>query len=212
MDCGKLTTAMNPNSSMTVSLQTTTNQIAAARSTLILRLAIQKWREKTAQRTDLINRVTALENTRRLRSALRIWTQHLQEKKRADWRLDMRAKLKAVRQRREIRVLKDAWAKWRQSYRSHLAGLDYDDRLVRKMFDRWKTGVLQVDGLYLEADAFKEQRHADVLEKIWDTWKVSSQLRSIERLVVARSRARILRDAVSVWQHRTLVFCFLRRI
>ncbi|KAI0637076.1 hypothetical protein C8Q77DRAFT_1215897 [Trametes polyzona] len=179
---------------------TTGDQIAEARDSLILRRALQHWRKRTAARRELYLRVAALSDRRCLKRALHVWKLKLKEKKQIQWREDMRARMKAVRERDELRLKKDAWAKWRQSYRSHLSDHHFARKLVIRFFNRWKDKVRSLDGLDAAAEHFVYAKEERAVERCWDTWRRATQLRLAEKSLRERMDLRIMANAMDVWK------------
>ena len=191
--------------------QTTHEQIAQARDSLILRLALHRWRQRTAARQDLYVRVCLLSDQRRLKGALELWKTKLKEKKQADWRNAMRARMKAVRARREGKLLKDAWAKWRQSYQSHLSEQHYDGRLVGRCLRRWRARLAGLDELDAAAEHLEYVRLERRGERCWDLWRRALDLRRRERVMAERVDVRVMGQVLDAWRRRlyTAFHCFL---
>lgn len=112
----------------------------------------------------------------------------------------MRMKMKTVRENREGKLRKDAWAKWRQSYRSHLSGQHYTERLVLRFFQRWKAKLLTVDRLEAAGDEFLSRRENAAANRCWDYWRREVELKIAHRSVVERVSLRIMENAISVWK------------
>lgn len=180
-------------------LQTTGEQIAEARDHLIVRRALQNWRKRTAERRELYLRVAALSDRRCLKRALNTWKQRSKEKKQVHWREDMRARMKMVRERDELRLKKDAWAKWRQSHLSHLAEHQFSQKLVKRYFDRWKSRVGRLDQLDAAAEHFVYAKEERAMERSWDIWRRTAELRIAERTMRERVDVRIMAGAMDVW-------------
>ncbi|KAI0361981.1 hypothetical protein OH77DRAFT_1388452 [Trametes cingulata] len=179
---------------------TTGEQIAEARDTLILRRALQHWRKRTAARRELHLRVAALSDRRCLKRAFHIWKLKLKEKKQIHWREDMRARMKAVRERDELRIKKDAWAKWRQSYLSHLSEHHFERMLVRRFFDHWKSRVRKLDELDAAAEHFVYAKEERAVERCWDLWRRATELRMAEKSIQERVDLRIMAAAMDTWK------------
>lgn len=88
----------------------------------------------TAQRRELHQRVATLSDNRCLKGALDLWRVRLKERRQVQWRQDMRTRMKTVRDNHDLKLKKDAWAKWRQSHRSHIAEQHFSE----------KTGVTDI--------------------------------------------------------------------
>ncbi|KAI0374779.1 hypothetical protein BV20DRAFT_1010391 [Pilatotrama ljubarskyi] len=179
---------------------TTGEQIAEARDSLILRRALQHWRKRTAARRELYLRVAALSDRRYMKRALHVWKLKLKEKKQIHWREDMRARMKAVRERDELRLKKDAWAKWRQSYLSHLSEHHFARKLVTRFFNRWKGRLRKLDELDAAAEHFAYAREEHALERCWDLWRSATQLRLAEKSMRERVDLRIMAGAMDTWK------------
>jgi hypothetical protein len=128
--------------------QATTAQIAHARDTFVLRVAIHKWHSALAQRRDATARADALADTHRLNTVLVRWHAHLQERRKAAWRADMRVRMQTVRSLREAALRRDAWVLWRQLYQSRLMQQRFAVRLV----ERWKDRLREMDAMKERAD------------------------------------------------------------
>lgn len=146
--------------------------------------------------------MTALSNRRCLKLACNLWKAKLREKKQANWRDDMRARMKAVRDRNEERVKKDAWAKWRQSYRSHLSEVQFSRRLLLRFFNRWKACLVQLDQLEAAAEHLRRVRMERQIELSWDLWHRAAELRHAERIMRERVDLRIMANVVDAWKRR----------
>ncbi|KAG6911480.1 hypothetical protein DXG01_014554 [Tephrocybe rancida] len=179
---------------------TTDKQIAAARDNLLLRIHLQRWRHINASRCDIHQRITTMSDNRCRRKALSIWRSRLREKEQDKWRQDMRQKMKIIREQREHKLCKDALAKWRQSYRSHISGQHYVERLVYRLYKRWKTRLSTINELELAAgDAFQASQEKIFL-RCWDRWRIATDMRVSERVMAERIGLRLMSDSMSVWQ------------
>ncbi|TFY66150.1 hypothetical protein EVG20_g4945 [Dentipellis fragilis] len=181
---------------------TTGEQIDQARDTLVLRLAIHKWRTRLAQRRDFEQQVGKLADEKVLKTALDAWTAKLKQKKQLQWRNDMRARMKSVREKRESKLRKDAWAKWRQSYQSHLSGQHYTERLVLRSFNQWKQKLVLLDDQERIADEFAASREQQVVGRSWDMWRGAVELKNTEAVVNSRVMLRIARNVLARWKLR----------
>ena len=160
------------------------------------------WRNQTASRLELQSQIATLANTRHLRTAFVGWRSRLKEKRQTDWRNDMRGKMKSVREKREGKLRKDAWAKWRQSYRSHLSGHYYIDHLVLRCFRKWRTRLLSIDHLEVAGDEFLRLKEAKGAERYLIYWRRATELRNTERSVTETISLRILASKMDLWRKR----------
>ncbi|KAJ7470710.1 Sfi1 spindle body protein-domain-containing protein [Mycena latifolia] len=181
---------------------TTNQQIGEARDNLILRLCIQRWRARTADSRELAGRITTLANNQVLRTALRTWRKKTKEREQARWRASMRAKMKLVRDKRELKLMKEALAKWRQSYRSHLADQHYTASLALRYYSRWRKQMAHLDHLDDVADELSRVVDGGVLERCWYRWKHESHLRLASRIVMENIGQRVKTEVMDVWRRQ----------
>ncbi|OBZ75311.1 hypothetical protein A0H81_04427 [Grifola frondosa] len=181
---------------------TTHEQIAEARDHLILRLALRRWHNLTISRREIYQRVSALSNRRCLKVALNLWEDKLKEKRQAQWRDNMRSRMREVREKRELKLKKDAWAKWRQSYRSHLSEQHYSERLVLRFLKRWQAKVHRLDELDAAAEHFMYAKEEAQIEQCWNMWQHAMDMRRAEKEMKARVALRVMAEAMVVWKKR----------
>ncbi|TFY83893.1 hypothetical protein EWM64_g113 [Hericium alpestre] len=186
-------------------ITTTSEQIAQARDTLILRLAIHRWRVRLAQCRDFEQQVQTLADQKLLKSALTTWKAKLKVKQQEKWRTDMRLKMKTVREKRESKLRKDAWAKWRQSYRSHLSGQHYSERLVMRAFGKWKEKLVAIDRLDAVADEFVAKREGRAIGRAWDMWRGAMELKNLEAVVSSRVSTRLAKEVLDGHRDRAIL-------
>ena len=122
----------------------------------------------------------------------------------------MRAKMKTVREKRELKIQKDAWAKWRQSFRSHLSELQYNERIILRFFLRWKSSLSKLDGLEAAADRFYCRAECSAVVQTWKRWKRALAVRDAERAIAAKVGLRVKREVIQVWKKYTYVYSFTK--
>ncbi len=137
------------------------------------------------------------------------WQVHLQERRKAAWRADMRVRMQTVRSLRDGALRRDAWARWRQLYQSRLMQQRFAVRLVGRCFERWKDKVQEKDVTKERADQLVLAREGRIVVRCWDSWVRAVELRSAERDVAERVRARVVGDFMVFWQRRMCVWSFL---
>lgn len=180
--------------------QTTNRQIGEARDNLLLRISLQRWRDHTASHLNLHRRITNLSDNRRLRKALHVWKSRLKEKEQNKWRHEMRLKMKIIKEKREAKLRKDAWTKWRQSHRSHFARQHYAERLVLQFYSRWKQRLSGVIEREATADYVFESAERKALERCWVRWRNASDVRNSERIMTERIELRLMGTVLDVWR------------
>ncbi|KAI0721662.1 hypothetical protein C8T65DRAFT_800148 [Cerioporus squamosus] len=184
-------------------IMTTGEQIAEARDSLILRRALHRWRQRTASRRELLLRVASLCNRRLLKRFFHVWKLKHKEKKQIQWREDMRARMKTVRERDELRVKRELWAKWRQAYFSHVSEQQFSRKIIARFFNRWKGKLRQLDELDAAADHFVCVREEKVLDRYWELWRQAVELRRAEKTLKERVELRIMANAMDCWRRHS---------
>lgn len=187
-------------------MQTTSQQVAEARDNVILGSALRRWRNATASRTERQNHAVTSANTRFLRAVLTLWKAKLKEKRQIAWRNDMRAKMKTIREKRELKIQKDAWAKWRQSFRSHLSELQHHERVLLRFFVRWKSSLSKLESLETAADQFYRRTTCSAVLQAWKRWKRALAVSDAEKAVTAKTSLRINRRVMQVWKNYACVY------
>ena len=142
----------------------------------------------------------ALTNARCLRAALTLWKAKLKEKRQVAWRHDMRARMKTIRGTRDLKIQKDAWAKWRQSFRSHLSELQYSERIVLRFFLRWKSSLSKLDYLDTAAEQFYHRTACSAVVQTWKRWKRAFAISDAEKVVTAKIGLRVRRGVMQKWK------------
>ncbi|THU99321.1 hypothetical protein K435DRAFT_751904 [Dendrothele bispora CBS 962.96] len=177
-------------------------QLDQARDETTLKYALQTWRRRTAEKTALYERVEDVANNRFLLKFYKKWKLRIKEKHAAQWRHDMRVKIHAVRKSRNEKLRKDAWAKWRQSYQSHLADQRYAEQLVVRLFRFWQGRIVQLKELKLVAEEASQTRIGTVAVDCWERWRLLADLRKREKVVAGRVDLRIMGETLTVFKKR----------
>jgi protein SFI1 len=173
-----------------------------ARDCHILRLALHTWRTLLASRLELRQRVSHFSDERRLKVAFNIWVHKLHDKRRISQQHAMRAKMKIIREKRESKLRKDAWAKWRQSYQSHLSRQHYAERLILRLYQRWKHRLYSLDHMDTAADIHLSGIERKNLEKTWSYWRRELEIKMMERTISESVCVKVMKEAMKVWMRR----------
>ncbi|KAH9180760.1 hypothetical protein EDB89DRAFT_2122162 [Lactarius sanguifluus] len=160
---------------------TTEVQIAHARDTFVLRVAIHKWRAALQHQRERAARADALANAYCQKATL--------ERQKAAWRADMRTRMQTVRSLRDAALRRDAWAHWRRLYQSRVLQQRVEVRLVERCLVRWKGKLRETEG--------------KVVDRCWDSWRRAAELKGAERVITERVGARIVKESVVSWRQRT---------
>ncbi|KAK0197165.1 hypothetical protein F5146DRAFT_1099463 [Armillaria mellea] len=181
-------------------IMTTNDQIQDARDNLVMRRTLQVWTRRLAAYGRTCQTANAMADERQMKKAFSHWRRSLVGKQNENWRNSMRSKMKIVRTKREQRVRKDAWAKWRQSYRSHLSDQHYNERLSLRIFKRWKAKLSAVDSLEDIADEIRHARAEHAVERCWAHWRQTIQLRAAENVIAEQIGQRVKRQVMITWR------------
>ncbi|KIK59731.1 hypothetical protein GYMLUDRAFT_74171 [Collybiopsis luxurians FD-317 M1] len=188
-------------------IATTNEQIDTARDNLLLRKFFQRWYQPTASRRALCARVDAFANRRCQQIFFSIWKQRLKrqvkEKLQIKWRQDMRMRIQLVRQKRDKRVLQQAWDNLRQSHRLTVADQYYDGQLLVRFFQHWKTILGKAYGKEAIADEMFRNRMENAVETYWDHWRSSAEIARIGKVITERVGLRVLGETLDIWYKRT---------
>jgi len=170
---------------------------------------MQKWQAKVQQRREYHQQIYAMFESRRLKWAMDMWKMKLHAKRQIQWRDSMRSRMKVVRLNREKKLKKDAWAKWRQLYRSRLSAQHHSKQLLARYFSRWKRRLAGVDAVEDAGETLARVFDNQRLSKLWHIWRRASALRATENLLVERVDLRVMNDAMAVWKKRMWVLSVL---
>ncbi|KAG6332366.1 hypothetical protein ID866_6722 [Astraeus odoratus] len=181
---------------------TTNQQVEEARDNVVLGSALHRWRNRAALLLEREGHATRVADVRRLRVAMAVWTAKLKERRHLMWRNEMRSKMKITRQKREYKIQRDAWAKWRQAYCSRLAEMQFRERSIMWLFFRWKMKVAKLERLEVTAVEFSQRPSCSVIAGAWKQWRRAVSIRHAEHTVMANVGLRVKREVMDVWMKR----------
>lgn len=169
---------------------------------MLLRLFIQRWQSKLASRRRFQNQQIVEFSKCYLKTAFGVWQVKLKQKQQLVWRSEMRKKMKFIKNKMELKVKKDAWAKWRQLQLSHRADKHYQLCLLVCLFARWKTKLRQNSEMADVANNYASHLDLKVADKCWDYWRRAAVSRHHELVVIQRVDWRIMVNAFDQWKQR----------
>ena len=169
---------------------------------MLLRLFMQRWQSKLASRRQLQNQQIIEFSKRHLKAAFRVWQTRLKQKQQLVWRSEMRQKMKFIKNKLELKIKKDAWAKWRQLQLSHRADKQYQLCLLLRLYARWKAKLRQVSEMTDIANEYATHVDLKVADRCWDYWKRAAVSRHRELVVIQRVDCRIMVNAFDQWKQR----------
>ncbi|KAG1754575.1 hypothetical protein EDB19DRAFT_664351 [Suillus lakei] len=184
-------------------LATTNEQVVQARDNVILGSSLRSWRNATASRLETHARAASIADARCLRFVLDVWGAKHKQKKQLQWRHDMRAKMKTVRERHETKLVKYAWVKWQQSHRSYLNELQCNERIIARYFLRWKNSLLKLDHMDSAADDFSQRIKGSAAHRAWKHWQKAMAARDAGKTVAHKAALRIKGSVMDLWKKQT---------
>lgn len=153
-----------------------------------------------AERKQSYIRIAGLSDNRCLKRSLATWRNKLREAQQSKWRHSMRSKMKTIKEKREHKLQQDAWALWRQSYRSRLADQRYEDGLRIRLYNRWKTRLRTIDALETAADDLLSAADDRRVIDCWERWRKTSKLENSAQSLIERINRREMADAIDLWR------------
>ncbi|KAF8628451.1 hypothetical protein AX15_003966 [Amanita polypyramis BW_CC] len=184
----------------------TSKQIDEARDNLLLRITLQRWRKSLMSHQLQRERTAKLLSRRHLKRFFDLWTNKLKVKRQEKWRLDMRIKMKAVRDKHDARVQGNMWAKWRHLYRLRLAAHSYDQHLSVAFFRRWQKKLEHIDRLDMLADEAAQHGMKRLIIQVWGKWKRALEFSLSEKAFVEQICLKTMKNAILTWRKRTRDF------
>jgi len=163
---------------------------------------MQRWQNSLVARQKLESDFLQEFNKRYVKLALKKWQTKLKHKRQTAWRQDMRQRMKVIKTKSELRILKEAWAKWQQLHLSHRADVYYQQSLLSRYLSQWKGRLVTLDNLDGVADDFASVVYSRTLAKFWLNWKQTTCLRRDEHIMVQRIECRITANAFDLWRMR----------
>jgi protein SFI1 len=68
---------------------------------------------------------------------------------------------------------------------------------------RWRSKLHEMEALQGRADEFVVMKEGRVVDRCWDEWRRTTELRSAERIIAEKVGARVVRESVVLWRQRT---------
>ncbi|KAF5391431.1 hypothetical protein D9757_002037 [Collybiopsis confluens] len=184
-------------------IATTNKQIDDARDNLLIRKFFQHWHRRMESYRTLYNQIEASANRRFQRIFYHTWKQclkaRMKQKLQAQWRQEMRTKIHLLRQKRDNRILREAWDNFMWSHRLFTADRHYDGQLLIRLLRRWKAKLHNEYERETVANDVFRGRLSSVVEICWDRWRVSTDLVRIEKVVKERAGLRIMGEVLDTW-------------
>ncbi|KAF8602674.1 hypothetical protein BDV93DRAFT_184895 [Ceratobasidium sp. AG-I] len=185
-------------------IRDTTEQISEARRKLALRERFTQWQEKTQTRADMTRRAARVDAYFTQRRVFLEWRQAAAKRRRHQWQVDMKKRLRTVRSMVDQRLLRQVWERWRQSRESTFAMEQaqgfYDANVLHRSIVRWSQRLQKLRVLPIRALEFRAVRNKSTIQDMFETWKSRAELRVMERMTQGRRDERIRKDALVQWR------------
>ncbi len=176
----------------------------------MLRLALHHWRNSLVLRQTMYGDVSKLDDERRLSTFFDLWRKKLREKQQARWRSEMRNKMKIVRDRRSLRIIRDTWASWHQTYQVSFADRAYQQKVLLLAFLKWKELYHRVHTTEGKSEQLIILRDQRLLLHCWQTWRTAAGMAGAEKEMAGRVHAGVIWNAWSTWRKYTYVTWIVR--
>ncbi|KAG9102656.1 hypothetical protein FRC06_001530 [Ceratobasidium sp. 370] len=191
----------------TIWIRDTTLQISEARRKLALRERFTQWQDKSRARLDMARRAARVDAYFTQRRVLLHWRQVAGKRRRQQWQVDMKRKLRTVRTLVDKRILRQAWERWRQVVQP-TAALEqaegfYDATVLHRCIVHWAQRLQAVRVLPVRALEFRAARNKTLLNDIFDAWKSRAELRVMERMTLVKRDHRIKKEVFLRWSKDT---------
>ena len=179
---------------------------------MLLRITLQRWSNELSSRQLLRERAVMILGRKRLKRFFDLWIDQLNRRRQEKWRQDMRMRMKVVRDKREARIKRGAWASWRHLYQLCLAAQKRKQHLIRVSLNRWRQRLDHIDRLDMLADETAQRGLKRLVMQNWARWKHVLGLSLSEKLFVERNVRKSLKSAMAMWRKQTCVLINLDRL
>ncbi|KAG9117290.1 hypothetical protein FRC07_007362 [Ceratobasidium sp. 392] len=188
-------------------IRDTTLQISEARRKLTLRESLTQWQDKSRVRLNTAQRAAQVDAYFTRRRALLHWRQVMAKRRRQQWQVDMKRKLRTAKAMVDKRILRQVWERWRQAAQS-TAALEqaegfYDANVLHRSVVRWAQRLRAIRVLPIQALEFRAVRNKALLSDMFETWKSRAELRVMERMTLAKRDQRIKKELFLKWRKNT---------
>ncbi|TDL27501.1 hypothetical protein BD410DRAFT_714677 [Rickenella mellea] len=177
-------------------------QVETARNNALTRTYLQQWRWCLSAQRDAFQQVARLAESRTLKGSWGIWKKKQQERKLIAWRNEMRVKMNLLKDKKGVKIKKDAWVKWRQLFQSRLSSQRYLHKLCIKIFTKWRYRKYVIDRMEALGDDTIETNELRIMTRYWEQWKVILMWKERERHVSSLVASRLRKEAMLVWKAR----------
>ncbi|KAG8742458.1 hypothetical protein FRC12_015370 [Ceratobasidium sp. 428] len=188
-------------------IRDTTLQISEARRKLALRERFTQWQDKSRVRADMARRAARVDAYFTQRRVLFHWRQVMAKRRRQQWQVDMKRKLRTARAMVDKRILRQVWERWRQAAQSTVALEEaerfYNAAILHRYIAHWAHRLQAVRVLPVRALEFRAVRNKTLLNDVFDTWKSRAELRVMERMTLVKRDQRIKKQLFLKWRKET---------
>ncbi|KAG9079527.1 hypothetical protein FS749_008444, partial [Ceratobasidium sp. UAMH 11750] len=188
-------------------IRDTTLQVSEARRKLALRERFTQWQDKSRARLDMTRRAARVDAYFTQRRVLLHWRQVVAKRRRQQWQVDMKRKLRSIRTLVDKRILRQTWERWQQVAQP-TAALEqaegfYDATVLHRCIARWAQRLQAVRVLPVRALEFRAVRNKALLNDMFDAWKSRAELRVMERMTLVQRDHRIKKELFLKWRKDT---------
>ncbi|QRW00284.1 Cilia-and flagella-associated protein 46 [Ceratobasidium sp. AG-Ba] len=194
-------------------IRDTNIQVREARHALALRRHFIRWQDGFRAHLDMTRRAARVDAHFTQRRAFVHWRQVIAHRRRQQWQVDMKRKLRTIRLMVDKRVLRHCLERWRGSTQA-LARAEgfYDATILHRCIALWTQRLQTVRLLPMRALEFRAARHKALLGDLFDLWKSRAEMRVMERIIATKRNERIKNEYFVRWRKDTHSHHALRNI
>ncbi|KZT57039.1 hypothetical protein CALCODRAFT_496703 [Calocera cornea HHB12733] len=175
-------------------------QVARASDEIHLRESLDRWRALLAHNRSLVPRAANVDRIRRLMEFWRAWKDRAKERERRRMVMDLRARMLAVRDIWESRLVREAWEKWLQAHRTRRAVLFHNTTVLDRAVTVWTGKARHLQALAAWANEIAAVKEERVFRTAWEAWRHAARLRVVEWAVVRRGNFHRTAQAFDLWR------------
>ncbi|ORY89358.1 hypothetical protein BCR35DRAFT_350358 [Leucosporidium creatinivorum] len=187
-------------------LQTRQDNLDAARTVVLSRWVINRWREKLARVKELNRRGEIVKIARRdalLKGAFQTWKSKVEDRRRQEWEAGLRGAWDLVRGRWKDKARRECFQHWRQMTLESKARRFRRETLLVTALSHWRRKATHLSDLNEDASALLAQNEHRAKALVFTIWRDKTALLGLERQIEMTKREKTLRSCWDYWGWRT---------
>ncbi|KAH8117554.1 Sfi1 spindle body protein-domain-containing protein [Phellopilus nigrolimitatus] len=188
-------------------LITIEEKVDKERGKALLQSRLEKWKLRLQTRRKDYSQIGRRHDIHLIKISMTVWLNRLKTRRVTQWKDDMRKRMSYIRKKRDDRIRREAWTRWKHLHQGELADSHYDRRLTSKMFAVWQSQLTRMDHLEAVAIDFMQLSEQNRAANLWDFWKRQTNLYESGKIIRDRVDARLLVSSLGTWKHRMSENC-----